>query len=110
MHLLVCSYWEAWAGGGEGGEGGGVCGAKEEKRGSGERGGGRSRNRQRYVQAIIATRFNKPPLSDCLIRTGCLQTMCGSFVGTAPCFLEDPTGKIPINRAKLQDFPPLRHP
>ena len=34
---------------------GGACGAKEEKRGSGGRGGGRSRNRQRYVQAIVIT-------------------------------------------------------
>ena len=28
---------------------------KEEKRGSGGSGGGRSRNRQRYVQAIVVT-------------------------------------------------------
>ena len=32
----MCSCWEAWVGGGEGG---GVCGAKEEKRGLGGRGG-----------------------------------------------------------------------
>ena len=44
-------------------KGGGACGAKEEKGGSGEKGGGRSRNRQRYVQAPL----NKLPLSECLI-------------------------------------------
>ena len=39
----------------KGGRGGAACGANEEKRGSGGRGGGRSRNRQRYVQAIVVT-------------------------------------------------------
>ena len=39
-----------------GGMGVGDCGAKEEKRGSGGRGGGRCRNRQRYLQAIVVTR------------------------------------------------------
>ena len=35
---------------------GGACGAKEEERGSGGRaGGGRSRNCQRYMQAIVVT-------------------------------------------------------
>ena len=32
-----------------------MCGDKEEKRGSGGKGGGRSRNRQRFVQAIVVT-------------------------------------------------------
>ena len=48
----------------KGGRGAGVCGAREGTRGSEGRGGGRSRNRQRYVQAIVVTPLNKLPLSD----------------------------------------------
>ena len=39
----------------KGGRGVGPVELKRKKRGSGERGGGRSRNRQRYVQAIVVT-------------------------------------------------------
>ena len=42
---------------------------KEEKRGSWGQGGGRSRNRQRYVQAIVVSPLNKLPLSERLINT-----------------------------------------
>ena len=37
--------------------------------GSGGRGGGRSRNRQRYVQAIVVTPLSKLPLGECLMGT-----------------------------------------
>ena len=51
------SYFGAWVGGGEWEEGRGACRAKEAKRGEGRRGGGRSRNCQRYVQAIVVPPF-----------------------------------------------------
>ena len=43
-------------------------GLKRKKWGQVGRGGGRSRNQQRYVQAIVVTPLNKLPLSECLIR------------------------------------------
>ena len=64
--MLVCANWGALVGGVNGGQGGGACGVKEEKRGSGGRGEGRSKNCQRYVQAIAVTFFNKLPFSECL--------------------------------------------
>ena len=36
-------------------ERGGACGAKEGKKGDRGEGGGKSRNRQRYAQAIVVT-------------------------------------------------------
>ena len=54
----------------KGDRGEGDCGVKEAKRGSGGRVGGRSRNRQRYVQAIVVTpecQNSNLPLSECLI-------------------------------------------
>ena len=46
MHVLVCSSWGAWVSRGEGGEEGGACGAKDEERGSGGRGGGKEQEQE----------------------------------------------------------------